>query len=148
MFNGLKCLNGGTVNEFLELARNYRQTAEAILESALNSGEPREWGYPVLFAYRHTLELYLKIIGEIEEDTQTTCRSVRWYSATDQGADFRGSRPKRGSRVPSRPAGFFVGVSALDLTLEIGTFRMMESTLKSRDELRTTTFMEGLLHSS
>src|SRR5258708_7011774 len=68
--------------------------------------------------------------------------------ATDQGADFRGSRPKRGSRAPSRPAGFFVGVSALDLTLEIGTFRMMESTLKSRDELRTTTFMEGLLHSS
>jgi hypothetical protein len=70
-------LNGGSVNEFLELARNYRQTAEAILDSALKSGEPREWGYPVLFAYRHTLELYLKIIGDIEEDTHSLRDCVR-----------------------------------------------------------------------
>lgn len=70
-------LNGGSVNEFLELARNYRQTAEAILDSALKSGEPREWGYPVLFAYRHTLELYLKIIGDIEEDTHSLSGCVR-----------------------------------------------------------------------
>jgi len=70
-------LNGGSVNEFLELARNYRQTAEAILDSALKSGEPREWGYPVLFAYRHTLELYLKIIGEIEEETHSLKDCVR-----------------------------------------------------------------------
>ena len=70
-------LNGGSVNDFLELARNYRQTAEAILDSALKSGEPREWGYPVLFAYRHTLELYLKIIGDIEEDTHSLSGCVR-----------------------------------------------------------------------
>jgi hypothetical protein len=42
-----------------------------LLESALKSGEPRDWGYPVLFAYRHTLELYLKIIGEIDNDTHS-----------------------------------------------------------------------------
>jgi hypothetical protein len=40
-----------------------------LLESALKSGEPRDWGYPVLFAYRHTLELYLKIIGDIDDGT-------------------------------------------------------------------------------
>jgi hypothetical protein len=60
-------LNAAGVNEFLGLARSYKQTAETLLESALKSGEPREWGYPVLFAYRHALELYLKIIGEIDD---------------------------------------------------------------------------------
>jgi hypothetical protein len=60
-------LNGGSVNEYLELARNYKQSAEALLKAALESGEPREWGYPVLFTYRHSLELYLKIIGGITE---------------------------------------------------------------------------------
>jgi hypothetical protein len=70
-------LNGGSVNQFLELARNYRQSAEAILDSALKSGEPREWGYPVLYAYRHTLELYLKVIGEIEKETHSLSDCVR-----------------------------------------------------------------------
>ena len=60
-------LNAAGVDEFLGLARSYKQTAETLLESALKSGEPRDWGYPVLFAYRHTLELYLKIIGEIDD---------------------------------------------------------------------------------
>jgi len=64
-------LNGGTVDQYLELARSYRQSAEALLDSALKSGEPREWGYPVLFAYRHALELYLKILGEIKEPTHS-----------------------------------------------------------------------------
>jgi hypothetical protein len=60
-------LNGGGGGEFLELARSYKQSADALLDSALKSREPRNWGYPVLFAYRHALELYLKIIGEIQE---------------------------------------------------------------------------------
>jgi hypothetical protein len=60
-------LNGGGGGEFLELARSYKQSADALLDSALKSGEPHNWGYPVLFAYRHALELYLKIIGEIPE---------------------------------------------------------------------------------
>jgi len=70
-------LNGGSVNEFLELARNYRQSAETMLDSALKSGEPRDWAYPVIYAYRHTLELYLKIIGEIEEATHSLSDCVR-----------------------------------------------------------------------
>lgn len=69
-------LNAAGVNEFLGLARSYRQTAEMLLESALKSGEPRDWGYPVLFAYRHTLELYLKIIGEIDDDIHSLGKCV------------------------------------------------------------------------
>ena len=69
-------LNGGGVNAYLELARNYRRGAEVLLDSALESGEPLDWGYPVLFAYRHTLELYLKIIGEVDEITHSLRRCV------------------------------------------------------------------------
>jgi len=70
-------LNGGSVNQYLELAREYKQSAEVLLDSALASGEPREWGYPVLFAYRHTLELYLKVVGEIEQATHSLEDCVR-----------------------------------------------------------------------
>jgi hypothetical protein len=70
-------LNGGGVDEYLELARSYKQSAEALLDSALKSGEPRDWGYPVLFVYRHALELYLKIVGEIQEPTHSLEDCVR-----------------------------------------------------------------------
>jgi hypothetical protein len=70
-------LNDGGVDEYLELARSYKQSAEALLDSALKSGEPRDWGYPVLFAYRHTLELYLKIIGEIQDPIHSLEDCVR-----------------------------------------------------------------------
>jgi len=70
-------LNGGGVNEYLELARSYQHSAEALLDSALKSGEPRDWGYPVLYAYRHALELYLKVTGEIEEPTHSLKDCVR-----------------------------------------------------------------------
>ena len=48
-----------------------KQSAEALLDSALKSAEPRDLGYPVLFAYRRSLELYLKIVGEIQEPTHS-----------------------------------------------------------------------------
>jgi DNA-binding transcriptional MerR regulator len=60
-------LNGGDVGERLTLARSYKQSADSLLELALQIREPRDLGYPVLYAYRHSLELYLKLIGEIEE---------------------------------------------------------------------------------
>lgn len=64
-------LNGGGVDEYLTLARSYRHTAETLLETALESNEPQHWAYPVLYAYRHTLELYLKIIAQVEEHTHS-----------------------------------------------------------------------------
>ena len=69
-------LNGGGVDEYLTLARSYRYTADALLDTALTNPEPRDWAYPVLFAYRHTLELYLKVIGHIKELTHSLQRCV------------------------------------------------------------------------
>jgi hypothetical protein len=70
-------LNGGSINERLELARNYRHVAKVLLDIALNEGEPFAWACPVLFSYRHTLELYLQIIGEISERTHSLETCVR-----------------------------------------------------------------------
>lgn len=70
-------LNGGGVDQFLELARSYKQSADTLLDSALNSGEPRDWGYPVLFAYRHALELYLKIAGNFLELTHSLEKCIQ-----------------------------------------------------------------------
>ena len=65
----LVCAQGMTT--YFELARNYRQVALDLLRAALKSGEPLDLAYPVLFAHRHALELYLKILGEIDEHTHS-----------------------------------------------------------------------------
>ena len=70
-------LVGGGRYEYLELARNYRHVAKTMLRTALEKDEVDGWAYPVLFAYRHTLELYLKLIGEIDEITHSLARCVQ-----------------------------------------------------------------------
>jgi hypothetical protein len=70
-------LVGGGRYEYLELARSYRHVAETMLRTALEKDEVDGWAYSVLFAYRHTLELYLKLIGEIDEITHSLARCVQ-----------------------------------------------------------------------
>ncbi len=67
---------GGHGQERFQLARNYRYAAEKLLDHALEDGETREWLCPVLFTYRHTLELYLKTIGNITEHTHSLSKCV------------------------------------------------------------------------
>jgi hypothetical protein len=62
--------------EFVELARNYRCFAETMLKSALEKDEMERSAYPVLFAFRHALELYLKLIGDIDEITHSLKRCL------------------------------------------------------------------------
>jgi hypothetical protein len=95
-------LNGGGVDGYLALARNYRESADALLQSALNSGEPRDWGYPVLFAYRHTLELYLKIMGEISKRTHSLKECVRLVEK------------RHGERLPSPARDWIIELDKID----------------------------------
>jgi len=64
-------LCGGGRYEYFELARNYKYVADSMLKAALEKDDLDGWAYPVLFAYRHALELYLKILGEIEGHTHS-----------------------------------------------------------------------------
>jgi hypothetical protein len=95
-------LVGGGVDGYLTLARNYRECAEAMLEAALKSGEPRDWGFPVLFAYRHTLELYLKIIGEIDDHTHSLRECVLLVEK------------RHGERLPSRAREWIIELDEID----------------------------------
>lgn len=47
----------------IEIARSYHRAANALWDMANDSGFPMADSYPVLFAYRHALELYLKMLG-------------------------------------------------------------------------------------
>lgn len=77
-------LVGGGRHEYLELARNYRHVAESMLQTALEKDDVDGWAYPVLFAYRHTLELYLKLIGEVDEATHSLRDCVRFVEKRRQ----------------------------------------------------------------
>jgi hypothetical protein len=92
----------GYVEGYLALARNYRESADALLDSALKSGEPRDGGYPVLFAYRHTLELYLKIIGAIDEHTHSLKECVRLVEK------------RHGHRIPSPAREWIIELDEID----------------------------------
>jgi hypothetical protein len=74
-------LVGGGRHDHLELARNYREAAEGLLKAALMNDGISHSAYPVLFAYRHTLELYLKIIGEVEQKTHSLKKCVQRVEA-------------------------------------------------------------------
>lgn len=69
-------LSGGVRHGYFELARNYRHIAESMLETALEADDVYDSAYPVLYAYRHTLELYLKLLGEVKEQTHSLARCV------------------------------------------------------------------------
>ncbi len=95
-------LNGGTVDGYLALARSYREGADALLRFALKSGEPRDWGYPVLFAYRHSLELYLKVAGKIRVETHSLKRCLTILEK------------HHGQRIPSPARGWIAEFDLID----------------------------------
>lgn len=69
-------MSPGVYSEPLEIARSYRSAAELLWQNAMDSGQPRSECYPMLFAYRHTLELYLKILGCVEEHTHNLLKCM------------------------------------------------------------------------
>ncbi len=77
----------GAQYQYLELARSYRIIAESLLQSALEEDDLAGRAYPILFAYRHTLELYLKLIGEIAENTHSLEKCVE-MAEKRHGKDF------------------------------------------------------------
>ena len=46
----------------MEIARAYIESAERLIDSAANDREPWRVAYPILFLYRHALELLLKAV--------------------------------------------------------------------------------------
>ena len=60
---------GSKAGEHLAVARAYKLAVETMIDAALESNEAHEYDYPILFLCRHTLELYLKRLGEVDKRT-------------------------------------------------------------------------------
>src|SRR5687767_8211122 len=54
--------------ENVEVARAFAEAADRLMEAAATRQESWEAAYPILFCYRHALELYLKAL--LPEGTQ------------------------------------------------------------------------------
>jgi len=54
-----------------ELARNFKWSADELLEIAVKNDAALDLRSPVLFNYRHALELYLKLLGRVDEHTHS-----------------------------------------------------------------------------
>ena len=50
------------VRPMIEVARSYKYAADELVREALSFQEPHHLDYPIFFTYRHTLELYLKLV--------------------------------------------------------------------------------------
>ena len=59
----------------IEIARSYHQAANTLWSNANASGFPMGDCYPVLFAYRHALELYLKMLGNAGKELDHNLKS-------------------------------------------------------------------------
>ncbi len=53
-------IGGVACRDLPQVARAYKLAADELLKQALKRYEPHELDYPVLFLYRHTVEVYLK----------------------------------------------------------------------------------------
>ena len=53
-------IGGMACRDLPQVARAYKMAADELLRQALAKYEPHELDYPVLFLYRHTVEVYLK----------------------------------------------------------------------------------------
>ena len=61
-------------NHQIEIARSYKNAADELVEIVRKSHEPYDLAYPIFFSYRHTLELYLKVIGQYNPE-----KDKKWH---------------------------------------------------------------------
>lgn len=54
-------IGGMACRHLPQVARAYKLAADELVKQALTNYEPHELDYPILFLYRHTIELYLKV---------------------------------------------------------------------------------------
>jgi len=53
-------IGGMACRDLRQVARAYKPAADELLKQARSKHDPHELDYPILFLYRHTVELYLK----------------------------------------------------------------------------------------
>jgi DNA-binding transcriptional MerR regulator len=62
-------VGGMASRNWLQVARAYKKAADELLKQALSLCEPHELDYPIIFLYRHTIEVYLKAMLNTPPET-------------------------------------------------------------------------------
>jgi hypothetical protein len=55
-------IGGMACRHLVEIARSYKKAADELVRQAFNRCEPHELDFPIFFLYRHSIELYLKVL--------------------------------------------------------------------------------------
>lgn len=70
-------LVGGMASRNLpQIARAYKTAADELLKLALSQYEPHEIDYPIIFLYRHSIEVYLKAMVQAPPETHDLGRLI------------------------------------------------------------------------
>lgn len=74
--HGILLAHDGPILSQLHVARSYRTAADTLVSAIRDSNEPINVSYPAFFAYRHALELYLKMICEYDPEADKEGHSL------------------------------------------------------------------------
>jgi DNA-binding transcriptional MerR regulator len=82
-------IGGMACRDLTQVASAYKLAADELVKQALSKYEPHELDYPVLFLYRHTVELYLKAALENPPEHHDLSRLIQLLEA-ESGKKFAG----------------------------------------------------------
>lgn len=75
-------IGGMAQTDEFSLARAYKLAADAVVAKALRSSDlSHEYAYPALFLYRHSIELYLKLVVQPDKRTHGITKLARQFRA-------------------------------------------------------------------
>ena len=60
----------------IAVAQSYKAAADTLVEAIRSSHQPFNLAYPIFFTYRHSLELYLKILSQYNPKTDKEAHSL------------------------------------------------------------------------
>lgn len=75
-------IGGMACTDEFGLARSYKQAGDALVKCAVADADySYQWAYPILFVYRHVIELYLKLIVRPDKLNHSLPALVERFSA-------------------------------------------------------------------
>ena len=86
------CVVGGMSSgafDTFTLAESYKLAGDTLVKAALSTAEPHELIYPIIYNYRHAIELYLKALLSTQEkkhDLRSLLEKLRYFLNVEFGA--------------------------------------------------------------
>ncbi|MBI3467144.1 MAG: MerR family transcriptional regulator [Planctomycetes bacterium] len=69
-------IGGMAMRDWVQVARSYKTAADELVRQALSQFEPHEIDYPIIFLYRHSIELYLKTMLKAKPETHVIAELI------------------------------------------------------------------------